>query len=110
MIAVGMTDLQIDIEDFYITIEHRHAELVITGGNDGESIQMQIANFDDADNGHFKTWGEIASGTNQSLIFNDGKINLVDNCITSRCNYAVEIEIIYHNKRYALTLNINTTE
>lgn len=110
-----MTDLLIDDSDFYITAEHRHAELYITGGTDGESVELTVldSSIDDGQDdvvGHLLTWKNIASGNStQKLIFTNKTIFLVDNCITSKCVHHIDLLFKYHDREYEVTLNIDVT-
>ena len=109
-----LADLSINTEEFFITADHRHAELVIQGGNDGESIELSILNVESdlgwtIESGHYGTWYEIAEGASQSLTFKDGKIRLVDNCVTKKCVGIITMQIKYHGRIYVVELNIDVT-
>lgn len=110
-----MSDLILNAEEFYITAEHRHAALVITGGNDGESIdEIRVLAAEppvsDATRGHSNTWNTYEELFPDKLIFKNGKITLTDNCVTDVCNITLLLEISYHERNYQVSLSIYTVE
>ena len=110
-----MSDLILNAEEFYITAEHRYAKLVITGGNDGESIdEIRVLAAEppvsDATRGHCNTWNTYEGRFPDKLIFKNGKITLTDNCVTDGCNITLLLEISYHERNYQVSLSIYTVE
>ena len=104
-----LTDLQFETTEFYITNEHRHADLYIKGGNYGESVKLEILSSNN--NSHFATWTGIAEGQFQSLVFDQqGQIWLFDNCVTQGCNNVLEFKFTYHQREYLINFKVNVTQ
>lgn len=103
--------MQLNTSEFYLTNDHRHADLYINGGNYGESIKLEILNLNDSKRAHYVTWTQIANGQQQSLVFDQqGQIRLFDNCITQTCVNEIELKFTYHKREYLVTLNIDVTQ
>ena len=108
---ISLADLQLNTSEFYLTNDHRLADLYINGGNYGESIKLEILNLNDSTRAHYVTWTQIANGQQQSLVFDQqGQIWLFDNCVTQGCNNVLEFKFTYHQREYLISFKVNVTQ